>query len=572
MRLLASLALALLPLLAQQSPPPANPEKDSDKKEAEDGFPVTSDLVKKSCGPCHPADEKGRLSRISFRRTTPEGWQQTIKRMVSLVGVKLDPEEARQTVRYLANHHGLAPEEAKPGMFEVERRMIDYKYPADNDTEQTCIKCHSFGRVLLQRRTRTEWELLLAMHRGYYPLIDFQAFRRTGPPQTEPGPDGRPPDNRHPMDKAIAHLSSAFPLRTAEWSSWSANVRPPKLEGRWMLSGHQTGKGPVYGEVEIHRNPSARDGDEFVTSIRYLYARTGQNVRRTGKAILYTGFQWRGRSMEAGAGQTAMREVMFLERNQREMSGRWFSGAYDETGIDVRLERAGKDAMILGLDRNALQTGARDREVSIYGANLPLKPQPSDVDFGPGVTLKRITQASENRITVLADVAADAKIGPRDLVIAGALKANAAVVFDKVDAIKVRPPSGMARNGGNRFPKMYQQFEAVGYSNGPDGKPDTKDDLELGMLDVAWSVEEYTATFGDDDKEFAGSLDAEGLFTPAGDGPNPSRSGNRNNVGDLWIVATYTTAGSNSKPLRARAHLLVTVPLYIRFEQPEVSQ
>ena len=43
----------------------------------------------------------------------------------------------------------------------MERRLIDYKYTADADTEQTCIKCHSFGRVLMQRRTRMEWELLL---------------------------------------------------------------------------------------------------------------------------------------------------------------------------------------------------------------------------------------------------------------------------------------------------------------------------------------------------------------------------------------------------------------------------
>ena len=31
------------------------------------------------------------MSRISFQRNTPEGWQDTIKRMVSLNGLKLDP-------------------------------------------------------------------------------------------------------------------------------------------------------------------------------------------------------------------------------------------------------------------------------------------------------------------------------------------------------------------------------------------------------------------------------------------------------------------------------------------------
>jgi len=55
---------------------------------------VTGALVKQKCSSCHKADEKGRLTRISFRRTTPEGWEETIKRMVSLNNVKIEPPEA----------------------------------------------------------------------------------------------------------------------------------------------------------------------------------------------------------------------------------------------------------------------------------------------------------------------------------------------------------------------------------------------------------------------------------------------------------------------------------------------
>src|SRR5204863_2409711 len=142
---------------------PAAPESRSSNADAVDeGIPVTSDLVKQRCGSCHRADDKGRMTRISYRRTTPEGWEQTIKRMVSLNNVKLEPAEARDIVRYLADHHGLAPEEAQPAAFEVERRQIDFKYTADKDTEDTCIKCHSMGRVISQRRSKEEWELLIA--------------------------------------------------------------------------------------------------------------------------------------------------------------------------------------------------------------------------------------------------------------------------------------------------------------------------------------------------------------------------------------------------------------------------
>jgi quinohemoprotein amine dehydrogenase len=137
------------------------------------------------------------------------------------------------------------------------------------------------------------------------------------------------------------------------------------------------------------------------------------------------------------------------------------------------------------------------------------------------------------------------------------------VVYDKIDGIKVVPQAGMARVGGNVFPKQLQQFEAVGMHNGPDGKPGTPDDLDLGMVEVKWLVEEYTATFGDDDTQYVGALDQNGLFTPNVDGPNPKRTGNRNNIGDVWVVAELAPSSGTAKPLRARAHLLVTVPVYM---------
>ena len=556
------LLASVLALTAMAQDQPAPPDE---------GTPITSDAVRTTCSPCHKADDKGRLTRISYRRTTPEGWEQTIKRMVSLNGLRLEPAAAREILKYLANNLGLAPEEAKPAYFEVEHVTPDYKY-ADHDTEETCSKCHSIGRVMLQRRTRTEWELLIAMHRGYYPLSDFQAFRRMAPMQTEPGPDGRPPDNRHPMDKAVAHLSTAFPLKTAEWSAWSANMRAPKLAGRWMISGYQAGKGPVYGEVTI--SAAAQSEDEFTTAERLVYARSGQTLARTGKAIVYTGYQWRGRS---GADKDSMREVMFVDRDMREMSGRWFTGAYDETGIDVKLTRIGLDPVIAGLDRKALHVGGT-LAVTVHGVNFPANLAASAIDFGRGVRVTRVVSSTPSNVKVELAVAKDAPIGARDVFVAGASLAGAAVVYDKIDAIKVRPQAGMARIGGINFPKQYQQFEAIAYSNGPDGKPDTKDDLDLGPVDVAWSIEEYTATFGDDDKDYVGTLDDNGLFTPNVDGPNPKRRNHTDNYGDVWVVATYRTStdqaagdGKDAKAIRGRAHLLVTVPLYMNWDMPEVA-
>ncbi len=537
------------------------------KEEIEQGTPIRSELVRKTCSPCHAVDEKQRMTRISYRRTTPEGWEQTLKRMVSLNNLQLEPAAARDIVKYLSNDLGLAPEEAKPAAFEVERRMIEYRYAADKDTEATCTKCHSMGRVISQRRTKTDWEMLVAMHRGYYPLSDFQAFRRMStPPPPVPGAPGPPPDNRHPMEKAIAHLSTAFPLKTPEWSAWSANMRGPKLAGKWALSGTQAGKGPVFGQVVIAAKPGT--DDEFTTSVRFVFAKTGEAVEETGKATVFTGYQWRGRTSK-------LREVMFVDPNMREIAGRWFTGAYEEIGFDVKLQRIGNDPVVLGLDRYALRAGSAAQPVTIHGANLPSGVDASAIDFGRGIKVLRVVSSTPEAVKVDLEVASDAPLGKRDVFVSGAALGGAAVVYDKIDAIKVRPLAGMARVGGANFPKQLQQFEAIGYSNGPDGKPDTKDDLELGPVNVVWSVEEYTATYGDDDKEWVGTIDDSGLFTPNVDGPNPKRHNSANNIGDVWVVAAYVPASSVGKPqkaIRGRAHLLVTVPLYMRWDTVEAAQ
>ncbi len=146
----------------------------------EEGIPITDQTVLKACGTCHRPDDKSQMSRISFQRNTPEGWQNTIQRMAALNGLNIDPVTARHVVKYLSNNLGLAPEEARPATWEVEKRWIDFKYTANADAESTCNKCHSLGRVISQRRTRGEWDLLVAMHRGWYPLTDNQAFRRDG--------------------------------------------------------------------------------------------------------------------------------------------------------------------------------------------------------------------------------------------------------------------------------------------------------------------------------------------------------------------------------------------------------
>jgi quinohemoprotein amine dehydrogenase len=582
MRVIKALILLSLPLLLStlsfvvhsRSSPQTPPAQEKPKESSEEGIPVTNQLVIDKCSTCHKRDEKGRLTRISYERLTPEGWQQAIKRMVRLNGLTLSPEDARVIVKYLSNNHGLAPEEAKPAMYQAEHRMIDETVP-DESVRSACIICHSYGRIISQRRSREEWDLLVNMHIGYFPVVEFQGFRRfPAPPDAPPPPPGT--DLRHPSDRAVEFLSRTLPLQTPEWGAWKATMRAPKIAGRWLLTGYQLGRGRIYGEVTVE--PTGVE-DEFMTKTKLQYVKDGATVTRTGRSLVYTGYSWRGRSQSGNSAEPSeLREVMFIARDWSQMEGRWFWGSYEEFGIDVTLRRIDNETIVLGLDRFSLKASASAQQVKIYGGNLPTDLKVTDLDFGPGITIKRVVSATRDVATIEVDIAANAAPGKRDIVVRRSFAPAAVVIYDKADYIKVNPDNALTRLGGVKFPKGFQQFEAIAYNRGADNKPQTADDLSLGPVDVTWSIDEFPAVYDDDDKEFVGSLSPTGLFSPAVEGPNPKRKFERNNYGDVWVVATYQTqdaapnAAKDAKPLTARSYLVVTIPLYVKWDQPEVAR
>ncbi|MEO8026607.1 MAG: quinohemoprotein amine dehydrogenase subunit alpha [Bryobacteraceae bacterium] len=560
--LFASLAFA-------QPPSPAPAAGKDPKAPTDPGIPVTSQLVINKCSACHHKDDKGNLTRISWERTTPEGWQQAIKRMVRLNGLTLTPDEARQIVKYLSNHHGLAPEEAKPVMYIAEHRMIDEKIPSPV-VQNTCMICHAIGRAASWRRTKQEWSLLVDMHAGYFPVVEFQGFRSfPRPADAPPLPPGT--DTRQPSDQSIDYLAKTYGLQSPEWSAWQARMRAPKLAGRWLISATMTGKGKFVGEMTVEK--SAATDDEFTTNITLHSVRDGSTWKRQGKALIYTGYAWRGRSTSTSDSVKEMREAMWVAPDQNSAEGRWFWGAYDESGFDVTLQRAGEATQVMGTDRTALKAGSTGVKVRILGDRFPTGLTADDFDFGSGVTVKRVVGSSVNDATVEVDVDAKAIAGKRDVSVRRAVLPNALAVYEKVDYIRVSPDSALARLGGTTHPKGFQQFEAVGYTNGPDGKPNTPDDIDLGPVDAEFSIEEFHAVYGDDDKDFIGTLSKDGYFTPASEGPNPKRQHGRNNYGDVWVVATAKNEkDKEGKPLVGKSYLVVTVPLYVVWDQPEIAQ
>jgi quinohemoprotein amine dehydrogenase len=476
------------------------------------------------------------------------------------------------------------------------------KIPSDA-LQHTCNYCHTIGRVLTQRRTRDDYEKLINMHLGLFPGAEntLRPRRPTGPQFETPvafsAPTGGNPavaapapaaantnlraDGKDPADVAIDYLSREQPLMTPEWAAWKAVMRSPKLEGSWVLTGYQQGKGRIFGTLTITPGPTP---DDFVTKVDIEYATTGSTLSRTGKGIVYTGYSWRGRSTapagtaaptDPSAAPTEWREALFLSRDGNTMDGRWFWGGYDEFGIDAHLTRIGTTPMLAGVSTFALQSPSSG-DVKVYGANFPADMKAADFDLGTGITVTRVTRRSASQATIAVQVAANLPVGIRDVSLSRSTAERAIAVYDKVAYIKTFPDASMARLGGVVAAKQYAQFEAIAYAAGADGKPETADDIPLGPVPVKWSMSEFLSTPDDDDVKFVGTVNpTTGMFTPNVEGPNPERKKQANNFGvdnygDVWVDAEYDAPGG--KTMKARSYLVVTIPVYVRYDQPEVSK
>jgi quinohemoprotein amine dehydrogenase len=568
------------------------------------GIPIDDQLTIAKCGGCHQRDSNGMMRRLSYIRTTPEVWEQAMKRMIRLNGLSLKQEEARQILRYLSANNGLAPEEAKPIFWEAEHRLFrdqSDKIP-DDSLQHTCNYCHTIGRVLGQRRTHEDYEKLVSMHIGMFPGAENTLRPRRSNLQPEQpsqyaAPTGMMPavipavtiatpsshsDYKYPADIAVDYLSKNQPLITPEWVAWKAVMQTPKLQGKWMLTGYSNGRGRVYGTLTIEPGSSP---DEFVTKTEVEYAASGIKLSRTGKAVVYTGYSWRGRSTPSSPAAAAAssdpnlnpaewREALFVSRDGNTLDGRWFWGGYQEFGIDAHLTRIQAAPLLAGASSFALQSPSTS-EVRVYGANFPADLKPADFDFGNGITVKRVVKKSSDMATIEVDVAPKLPTGIRDISMRHSTAERSLAVYDKVAYIKVLPDASMARLGGVIAAKQFAQFEAIAYAAGPDGKTQTADDIPLGPVSAHWGLEEFISTPGDDDVKFVGSINDNGMFTPNIEGPNPARQKQANNYptnnwGDVWVDATYTS--SSGQAMKARSYLVVTIPVYQKWDQPEVGQ
>ncbi|MGH8302058.1 MAG: quinohemoprotein amine dehydrogenase subunit alpha [Steroidobacteraceae bacterium] len=484
------------------------------------------------CGECHREVSPGSFDRISEERKTPEGWAMTIYRMRQVHGVQLTPEAESAIIQYLSDVHGLAPSEVRAGRYALERRPNVPDLKLSDDLNAMCGRCHSLARVALQRRTAAEWEKLANFHVGEWPYLEYE-------------------DGSRDLDwfgiattQLPAKLAQLFPLHTSAWREWQDRPHA-SLAGRWIVHGETPGRGAYYGVAHITRTAP----DRYRTRYQLQYA-DGAPFNGSSDAIVYTGFQWRGTGT---LGAKSLREVYFASADGTRIDGRWFLSDHSEIGGDWVADRSTGTASVLAVIPSALKAGTTQR-VIVIGRALR-----GTVDLGPGTQSKVVARKPYGLILTVS-VDRQATPGHRTVHIGGASRSELLAVYQHVDRLEVEPAVAIARVGGGALAPVEAQFRAIGYTNltGANGKVTA---VRLGAMPVTWSVEPFDAAAAKrDDVRFAGTLNQDGLFRPAGGGPDPAREFSDNNTGDLFVVATQK---ANPGAVVGKAHLVVTIQRWV---------
>lgn len=490
------------------------------------------ELVNEHCADCHKPLADGGLGRISEARRTPEGWDMTVARMTLIHGTTLTSEERRKIVKYLADSFGLAPEEAQPWRYVIERRPGAVDFVENKLIAETCAHCHSYARIGLQRRSEEDWLRLSHFHVGQFTSVELQNNLRSV--------------NwwQIASQEVPKLLAKHYPINSEAWKNWQ---QQPKMNpaGSWRVTGHR----PGWGDYEGIATVSKKTADEYGLTLELRYA-NGKTQKGGGDAIVYTGYEWRG---SVTLGDEEVRQIFTLTDGGTRMQGRWHLTNVDSIGGDLRGVKVGGKAEILAIAPEYVKAG-QQQQIAIHGVGLV-----GEVSLDGGVRVKRVISRSPETIVVEVQTTAATGKGLHSVRVGETVGKDLLHVYRKIDFVRVQPNPALARVGGSggKIPALPVQFDAIAYAAGKDRKAGTGDDLRIGIFSTQWSVDNLNANaVAMKDVNFAGTIDAaSGLFTPGPAGPNKKRKFGTNNFGELKVIATIE---DGKRKVTGMAPLIVT--------------
>ena len=184
--------------------------------------------------------------------------------------------------------------------------------------------------------------------------------------------------------------------------------------------------------------------------------------------------------MDRPAGRCDSREIFFASEDGNTVSGRRLLTNLGDLGMNETWYRRRGGAQLLTVSPAMIQTGS-PQTVNIFGMGFSGDTLSADkFSFGEGVGV--LSLRLNGNQTIVAEVFAKAGVaeGLRTVSIQGVAGTGQVAVYEAVDYIRITPERGFARPGGIRTPKIFQQYEVVGYANGPDNAKGTDDDVKLG--------------------------------------------------------------------------------------------
>ena len=490
------------------------------------------ELVNDHCADCHKPLADGGLGRISESRRTPEGWDMTVARMTLIHGTSLTADERRAIVKYLADTAGLAPEEAQPYRYALDRRPEATDLIEDKLVGETCARCHSYARIALQRRSEDDWLRLSHFHVGQFTTVEYQNNLRSV--------NWWEIASQQIPKLLVKH----YPLNGEAWKKWQQQPKS-NPSGVWRVVGHRAGWGDYEGTLKV----AEKQADEYTLNLELNYA-NGKTQKGSGEAIIYTGYEWRGSVTQ---GDEAVRQVFALADGGAHLQGRWFLKEIDALGGDLRGARIDGKAEILAVTPNFVKAGEK-QQISIQGVGLT-----GEVSIDGGVSVTRVISRSPDKVVIEVQTTAATAKGMHAIKVGETTAKDVVNVYQQVDYVRVVPDPGLSRVGGSggKIPLVPIQFEAVAYSAGADGKAGTKDDLRIGVMPAQWTLDNLNASaVAMQDLRYAGEIGAaDGMFIPGAAGPNKKRKFGTNNFGELKAIASVE---DGKRKVKGSAPFIVT--------------